>query len=148
MDSENFDGTLDQLDQIAGDRRENKRYTLTLEVKYKLIRRKKLVQSGAGRTIDISSGGVLIETDRPLPPGLNMELSISWPVLLNDVAPMRLFVTGRIVRSVRNRAAVRTGQYEFRTQGATSARVDSSDGLRPSGGSGFGSMFFSPMGAR
>jgi hypothetical protein len=102
---------------IAGDRREDRRYPIELEMKYKLIRRKRVLQTGTGFTIDLSSGGLLVETDTPLPVGLNVELSISWPVLLHDVAPMRLLVIGRVVRNHNNRSAVRSVQHEFRTQG-------------------------------
>src|SRR4051812_15787353 len=84
-------------EQIAGDRREDRRYPIPLEVNYKLIRRKRVLGSGVGRTIDLSSGGILFEADRQLPLGLNLELSIEWPALLHDIAPMRLQVTGRIV---------------------------------------------------
>jgi hypothetical protein len=52
-----------------------------------------------------------------LPFGLNVELSISWPVLLHNVAPLQLVVSGRIVRSDGNRAAIRMTQHEFRTVG-------------------------------
>jgi hypothetical protein len=114
-------------DHIAGDRRDAVRYPLSLELKYKLIRRRKLIDSGVGHTVDLSSGGVLFETDRPLPVGLNVELSVAWPVLLHGVAPMRLFVTGRIVRTSRNRTAIRTVQHEFRTQGISTVNLSSQD---------------------
>lgn len=68
-----------------------------------------------GRTIDLSSGGVLFEGTRQLPVGLNVEMSISWPVLLHNVAPLQLVVSGRIVRSEGHRVAVRVAQHEFRT---------------------------------
>jgi hypothetical protein len=44
-------------------------------------------------------------------------LSISWPVLLHNVAPLQLVVYGRIVRSDGNRTAIRMVQHEFRTAG-------------------------------
>ena len=44
-----------------------------------------------------------------------MELSISWPVLLHNVAPLQLVVCGRIVRSDGKRTAIRMVQHEFRT---------------------------------
>jgi hypothetical protein len=73
------------------------------------------LDTGTGTTLDLSSGGILFETDRQLPTGLNVELSISWPVLLHNVAPLQLVVTGRIVRTVGRRTAVRMMQHEFRT---------------------------------
>jgi hypothetical protein len=57
----------------------------------------------------------LIEIDRELPSGLNIELSIAWPVLLHDVAPLQLVVAGRVVRTTGQRVGVRMIQHEFRT---------------------------------
>jgi hypothetical protein len=116
MEEEEFEvGEALESEQIAGDRRRDRRYELHLELRWKLIRRRRMLFSGAGKTLDVSSGGLKIETDRPLPVGMNVELSICWPVLLHNVAPLQLFVTGRIVRSEGNHAAIRTNQHEFRT---------------------------------
>ena len=49
--------------------------------------------------------------------GLNVELAISWPVLLRNEAPMQLIVSGRIVRAGQNRTALAMAQHEFRTSG-------------------------------
>jgi len=102
---------------IAGDRRGDRRYEIRLDTRWKLVRRRKVLETGLGRTLDFSSGGVLFEPGRTLPVGLNVELSISWPVLLHNVAPLQLVVCGRIVRSNGNRTAIRMVQHEFRTVG-------------------------------
>src|SRR4051794_11352903 len=93
-------------DIIAGDRRQDYRYELKLEVKWKLIRRRRVLETGSGYTIDMSSGGILFDAGRPLPKGLNIELSITWPVLLQNAAPMQLVATGRIVRSAGRQIAI------------------------------------------
>jgi hypothetical protein len=100
---------------IAGDRRGDRRYEIRLDVRWKLVRRRKVLETGSGRTLDFSSGGVLFEPGRHLPVGLDVELSISWPVLLHNVAPLQLVVCGRIVRSDGKRTAIRMVQHEFRT---------------------------------
>ncbi len=105
------------LDRISGDRRSDRRYELRLDMRWKLIRRRRVLEAGTGRTLDVSSGGILFEAGRPLPVGLNVELSISWPVLLRDVAPLQLVVTGRIIRVEGDRIAVRMTQHDFRTLG-------------------------------
>jgi hypothetical protein len=102
-------------DKIAGDRRSDRRYDIALDLRWKVIRRRRVLDAGTGITLDLSSGGILFETDRPLPTGLNVELAISWPVLLHNVAPLQLVVTGRIVRTSGRRTAVRMIQHEFRT---------------------------------
>jgi len=85
-------------------------------VKWKLIRRRRVLDAGIGSTVDFSSGGVLFDAGRHLPEGLNVELSITWPVLLHNVAPLQLVVAGRIVRTNGRLIGVRTVQHEFRTQ--------------------------------
>jgi len=57
----------------------------------------------------------MFDAGRPLPAGLDVELSIAWPVLLNDKSPMQLVVSGRIVRCIGNHVAFRMVQHEFRT---------------------------------
>jgi hypothetical protein len=118
MDSTEFWGKpLDGSDTIGGERRKDRRYHLQLELKWKLIRRRRLLDTGTGRTIDVSSGGIRFDAGRPLPEGLNVELSISWPVLLRNVAPMQLVASGKIVRCDGREVAIQTVQYEFRTAG-------------------------------
>jgi hypothetical protein len=112
-----FEGR-NQADKIAGERRQDRRYQIPLELRWKLIRRRKLLAAGEGTTVDLSSGGLLFDAGRSLPAGLNVEISISWPVLLRDQATMQLVITGRIVRTNGNRAGVRMVQHEFRTAGA------------------------------
>jgi hypothetical protein len=109
---------------IAGDRRGDRRYEIRLDARWRLVRRRKVLETGAGRTLDFSSGGVLFEPGRQLPVGLNVELSISWPVLLHNVAPLQLVVFGRIVRSNGNRTAIRMVQHEFRTVAASADTRD------------------------
>jgi len=109
-----------EADAIAGDRRQDRRYQLNLELKWKLIRRRRVLDTGTGQTIDLSSGGILFDAGRHLPEGLNVELSIAWPVLLHNVAPMQLVATGRIVRSAGRQVALQTVQHEFRTIGISS----------------------------
>jgi hypothetical protein len=108
---------VERIDRIRGDRRQDRRYRINLDLRWKLIRRRRVLDTGVGRTVDLSSGGILFDPGRPLPVGLNVELAISWPVLLRNEAPMQLIVSGRIVRAAQNRTAVAMNQHEFRTSG-------------------------------
>ena len=56
-------------DGIAGDRRSDRRYDITLELRWKLIRRRRVLDTGTGTTLDLSSGGILFESERQLPAG-------------------------------------------------------------------------------
>jgi hypothetical protein len=128
----NRDRALNEAESIGGDRRADRRYDLRLDLRWKLIRRRRVLETGVGVTLDFSSGGLLFETDRPLPAGLNVELSIAWPVLLHDVAQLQLVVSGRVVRSQGVRTAIRMVQHEFRTLGVpVESRKNSSLTVRP-----------------
>jgi hypothetical protein len=109
---------------IAGDRRVDRRYPLLLDLRWKLIHRKRVLDTGEGSTLDFSSGGVRFESGRTLPEGFDVELAIRWPVLLHNVAPMQLVVQGRIVRSRDGEIAVRMVQHEFRTVGMPAHHSD------------------------
>lgn len=119
-------------EEIAGERRQDRRYEIQLDLRWRLVRRRRVLESGTGRTIDLSSGGIQFETDRPLPAGLNVELSIAWPAMLHNVAALQLVVSGKIVRSSGRRIAIQKTQHEFRTVGiAADHRALSSTPSRP-----------------
>jgi hypothetical protein len=101
--------------RIAGERRGDRRYEVHLELGWKLIRWRRVLENGLGHTIDLSSGGIFFDSGRQLPVGQKVELSISWPVLLRNITPLQLIVTGRIVRSAGDRVAIQTLQHGFRT---------------------------------
>jgi PilZ domain len=100
---------------ILRERRSSRRYSIALELRWKLFNRKRLRDSGVGTTVDISSGGILFESDhRPATPGF-MELAITWPAGPNDIPPMQLLVIGRVVRVSGTRVAIRIRQHGFST---------------------------------
>ena len=101
----------------------NGRYPIALDVQYKLLRGGRVDQVGSGKTLNISSGGVLFETDQTLPAGGTVELAIKWPYLLREVCSLKLVMRGRVVRrDTRTKAtAVRAEHHEFRTAGIGTA---------------------------
>jgi hypothetical protein len=107
---------LDKDREKENDRRAKHRFAIERELRFKLLDGEKPTKTGIGNTIDISSGGVAFETVTKLVPGTLMELSISWPVLLDDTCLMRLVVLGRVVRTRRQIVACTVDKYEFRTQ--------------------------------
>jgi hypothetical protein len=118
MESTAFLGkSAGEFDAISGERRQDTRYRLRLKLKWKLIRRRRVLDRGTGHTIDVSSGGILFDAECELPEGLNMELSIAWPVLLHNAAPLQLVASGKIVRGNSRLVAIQTTQHEFRTVG-------------------------------
>jgi hypothetical protein len=114
-DLENGSWMQKDTGKTGGDRRADRRYEISLELRWKVVRRRQTIDIGSGRTIDLSSGGILFESNRPLPVGRNVELSINWPALLQNVTPLQLIAYGRIVRSDGYRSAMRMAQHEFKT---------------------------------
>jgi hypothetical protein len=101
------------------DRRSKFRFAMERDVRYKLAEDGVVVAAGSGQTIDMCSGGVAFVTEQALTPGGLVELSISWPVLLDETCPMRLIVFGRVLRGTGCRTVCTIDKYEFRTQART-----------------------------
>jgi len=100
------------------DRRTKRRYPINLEVQYKLMKHRRVERLGAGRTLNISSGGVLFEADGHLPSTGPIELALNWPFLLHGSCNLKLVMRGRIVRTSDRAIAIRAEFHEFRTSGA------------------------------
>ena len=113
---ENFDRTFDG--KADRERRIKRRFRIDQEVRYKMLYGQRIAETGVGRTMNISSGGVWFSTENMLTSGMPVELSMSWPVLLNDSCPMKLMIYGCVIRSNEKGAAVAIERYEFRTQGS------------------------------
>ena len=100
------------------ERRIKRRFQIEQEVRYKMLYGQRIAETGTGKTLNISSGGVWFSTENLLTAGMPVELSMNWPVLLNDSCPMKLMIYGCIIRSNDKGAAVAIERYEFRTQGS------------------------------
>ena len=101
-----------------------KRYEIELPLRFWVKREKGLTVQGVGQTCDISSSGVLFETDQPVLPGELVKLAIEWPALLNGVHQMMLILEGRVVRTEYRGTALRITRTEFRIRGRQ-PRIDS-----------------------
>jgi PilZ domain len=105
------------------DRRGSDRFPIEREVKYKILSKKHGEEMGNGKTVNMSSNGVLFTTDQLLVPGRRLELNISWPAQLNAKVALKLVARGRIVRYEEGRAAMEIQQYEFRTQASQTSQA-------------------------
>ncbi len=99
------------------ERRSKKRFVIEQEVRYKMLYGQRIAETGTGKTMNISSSGVWFTTENMLTTGMPVEISMNWPVLLNETCPMKLMIYGCVVRSNEKGAAVAIERYEFRTQG-------------------------------
>jgi hypothetical protein len=105
--------------EATDDRRTSNRLPIERDVKYKVLGGKKTIkQVGMGKTLNMSSGGVLFTTESALPEGERVELAVSWPAQLNDVLPLKLVAMGRLVRTDDGSAAISIERYEFKTRGS------------------------------
>ncbi|HEX8984721.1 MAG TPA: PilZ domain-containing protein [Bryobacteraceae bacterium] len=98
------------------DRRSAVRFPIEQEVRYKVFNRN-TIEVGSGRTVNMSSNGVLFTTERALAVGERLEVAVNWPAQLDHRCPLKLVTTGRVVRSDGDRAAIAIERYEFRTRG-------------------------------
>lgn len=110
---------LDSPDTAPSERRRSSRFPIEREVRYKTLNQRAEILAGNGKTLNISSSGVLFTSDHELPVGTRLELSISWPAQLNEKCFLNLVARGRVTRHNKGSLALQIQQYEFRTQSRT-----------------------------
>ena len=108
-----------ELELISGDRRADRRYDLQLSLTFSYEQSGQAV-TGAGYTINLSSGGIRFSTDAPPPVGVEIELVIDWPVLLQGICALQLVVNGTVVFTQGDWTAIQTRRLTFRTFGERS----------------------------
>jgi PilZ domain len=108
------------------DRRHADRFAIEREVRYRILNKRGSEEAGEGKTINLSSCGVLFSSEHMLLPGRRVELSISWPAQLNSKCALRLVARGRVIRFADGHTAMEIQQYEFRTQSAPAAAANAS----------------------
>ena len=109
-----------QLATPTTDRRASYRLPIEREVRYKIAGgRKTAARIGSGRTLNMSSRGVLFTTESSLPKGASLEIAISWPVELDNAIPLKFVAVGVLVRANEEQAAISFRSYEFKIRGAS-----------------------------
>ncbi len=103
-------------DVVPTERRKSSRFPIERELRYKTLNQRSEILAGNGKTLNISSSGVLFTSDHDLPVGTRLEVSISWPAQLNEKCLLNLVARGRITRHAKDQLALQIQQYEFRTQ--------------------------------
>jgi hypothetical protein len=113
-----------KVDNTGNERRAADRFPLERDVRYKVLNYKSGDELGSGKTINMSSRGVLFTTDRHLALGKKLEVSISWPAQLNSAVPLKLVASGRVIRSEQGMVAMEIQHTEFRTQANAGVTVE------------------------
>lgn len=100
------------------DRRASARFPIERDIRYRVMNKKSNNEAGNGKTVNISSGGILFTTEHVLLPGRTLEVAVNWPAQLNNACPLKLVARGRVIRFEPGKAAIEIQHYEFRTQGS------------------------------
>ena len=111
-------------DRSKEDRRGADRFPIEREVRYKVLNKKNMDEMGTGKTVNMSSSGILFKAEHLLLPGKRLEVSINWPAQLNNKTPLKLVARGRIIRFEDGGAAMEIQQYEFRTAATPAVAVN------------------------
>ncbi len=102
---------------------ENTTYALDLELVCRVIARRKVMRSLAGRTTRLGTRVVECHLERPLKSGQDVELVIMWPAMLDGLHPLALVIRGRVSRSAYGYAeiSIRNHEFRLRPQGVSTA---------------------------
>lgn len=102
---------------LRGERRSCRRYPIAVNLEYRVVRGSEVTCTGNGRTINLSTGGVLFEAAQALPEGCDIEVLVAWPALLDNEIALNLCIAGRVAWSSGFRSAVRVVNHEFCLRG-------------------------------
>jgi hypothetical protein len=108
---------MGSLEGSIEDRRKFRRYPIERDVVIRIAGSNGDRHTGVGRTVNMSSQGMLVATDLELDEGSSVELAVDWPVALNGDCPLNFMVSGSVVRWRESEAAIRISKYQFRTRG-------------------------------
>lgn len=72
---------------------------------------------GRGATRNISSRGLMVETGEALLPGEELDLVVDWPIKLENLYPLELRVSGRVLRITPAGTVLKISRCEFRIRG-------------------------------
>lgn len=103
---------------VPAERRQNFRYPLKLRVRFRSCSVAHSF-SGAGKALNLSSGGVLVASTQQIIVGALVEMNIEWPFLIDGRIPLQLVAVGRVLRQDAtlgaSHFAATLERYEFRT---------------------------------
>lgn len=102
--------------ELAGRRFEPTLYPVELDVQYRVTSAKH-EWVGTGRTVLMSSKELLFDTEQTVARNSRMEVSICWPVLLDERVRLQLVIQARVTSVEGKRVRANVGKYYFRTRG-------------------------------
>ena len=90
-------------------------YPIPLQLRYKAISNHRLV-CGFGQSRTISSNEIIFASGDGLRPGVDAEIVVAWPRLLDDRIPLQLVLQVTITGSQDGVTEARILAYDFRTR--------------------------------
>jgi PilZ domain len=112
------------------ERRQAERFSIKRSVRYLVVSADPLEMLGHGKTVNMSSCGILFTTEQVLARGMTVQVEVDWPVKLRGTVPLQLFIVGSVVRSEKGKvslAGLEIVRWKFRT---TSTSIKRSPGRR------------------
>jgi hypothetical protein len=104
-------------------------YPIKLVFQYRAYAHDRMVQTGAGETIEISSRALRLHISNELPPEVDqLDLSIAWPVPLGGVTPLQWTIKAKPAWRAAGWVFVCINSHEFRTASARSRQLMSACG--------------------
>ena len=78
------------------ERRSSWRFLIECEIRHRVV---DVEVFSRGKTVNISTGGMLIVTDRLLPAGMQLQVEVDWPPQMDASVSLKLVATCTVVRS-------------------------------------------------
>ena len=112
-----------QLQIFRDSSRANSNIDIGLDLRFSYQQRGQTFH-GTGRATELSRSGVRFVAESEVPDGVEAELHIQWPLLLQDVASLELVMPGRILRTDSRGTLLKPRDYAFRTCGRQAFHQD------------------------
>src|ERR1035438_7796634 len=100
------------------EKRKSNRFPVHQGIQYRDMDPRQGKSAGGGLTLDMSGSGIRISIQEPIPIGRILEVSVDWPVRLDETCPLKVVLVGPVVRCEADWAALSILRYEFRTRGS------------------------------
>ncbi|PWU00511.1 MAG: hypothetical protein C5B51_25070 [Terriglobia bacterium] len=110
--------TGDMTPSILSKRKSDRRYPIALPVRYAAREEGVIFAKGTGRTSSIGGKSIVFVTEQPLLVGLNVDLTMDWPALLDNSVPLQIAIRGKIGHAEGNQVLLQISGHEFRTRAA------------------------------
>jgi hypothetical protein len=122
-----FGGTVRRQDKL----RYQPLYPITLDLHYQVLSDGRPVETGSGRTTRFGSHRVVFIAEPALEVAARLQVSVAWPVLLDDRVKLQLIIEGRVLGVDGDRVTLGVVKYHFRTRGLSIAANSREPCARP-----------------